>query len=62
MRKGDIITITNTSPSGKPFVEGKVKLIRKVTAYPNPYGFELWKVEFLTDPGEIFERFIPVAS
>jgi hypothetical protein len=65
MKVGDIVTINNISVSGKPIVEGKAKLIKKRLNYPNPYGKELWAVEFLAEPGEQFERFVeayPIVS
>ena len=65
MKKGDVVTIQSTSISGKPINEGKAKLIKKQTPYMPPYGFELWTVEFLEEPGEYFERFVavqPIAS
>lgn len=54
-KKGQTVDIPNATPSGKPIIEGKAKLIEFVGKGDYPPYPETWKVRF---PGEdeIFTR------
>jgi hypothetical protein len=51
VKAGDVVKIHNCTFSGKPIIEGKAKLIRKVNG-------GIWMVEFLDTPGKEFKRFV----
>ena len=55
LNEGDIVEVYNFTPSGTEFMEGKAKLIEY---HRSDFGGEYWDVEFLTEPGETFTRWI----
>jgi len=55
---GDIVTIKNSTPSGKVVDEGKAKLLKPMTPAGLNSG-QLWEVHFLKDPlGENYMRWL----
>lgn len=60
MKAGDIVTIYNSTISGKEVIEGKAKLVKPSDMGNEGLekGWEYWQVEFTDQLGEYFDRIV----
>lgn len=52
-KAGDVVTIFQMHPRKGLLIEGKAKIVRRV-----PDVDEQYEVRFLSEPGEVYERFV----
>lgn len=52
-KRDDIVTVFQMSPSKGLFIEGKAAIVERVEDVDEQY-----KVRFVNEPGEVYERFV----
>lgn len=63
LKKGDIVTIYNSTISGEEVVEGKAELRNRLFHMERPdTEWQCWQVRFLDDrvDGQVYNRFVDI--
>lgn len=58
MKKGEVYLIRNKTLDNRPVVEGEARLVKKISREDETHDAEMWQVEFLTEPGTIWQRIV----
>lgn len=59
-KKGDVVTVMNSTFGGEPVVEGRAVLVKKCSNRSHLPNWKCWRVRFLDDdPRTTYARWLP---